>query len=250
MNGGLPMNWRQLGSDGRIAWMTRFSCCFLALLLMAFGKQANAQPLNAQQVRKSIERGVNYLLSKQDGKGQWRGTLENGFPQGLTALTTLALLNAGVEPDHPQMAKAIETLISRVPNDRLMTYVCALRLMVLTTADPDGKRYRREIQRDVDWLVSRQVKQGSSTGGWSYPRGPSMTADGSNSQFALLALHEASRSGATIPRAVWQRAIEYWPTLRGRASFNAWIPRCNDNSGIGLAVSPTPLREAVMARSV
>ena len=195
----------------------RISCIFALATVFQFVQtnSANAQVLNADQVRKSIERGVDYLLSRQDAKtGRWRGGLESRFPGGVTGLSTLALLNAGVEPNHPKVAKAIESLIA-VPQDRLMNYVCALRLMVLTTADPKGKLYSREINRDVNWLIERQVIRGNNLGGWYYPLGRSNGADGSNSQFALLALHEAKRAGADIPRVVWERAVQYWARSQG-----------------------------------
>ena len=50
------------------------------------------------------------------------------------------------------------------------------------------------ITRNVEWLEQAQVAQGRAAGSWSYgtDRG---TGDNSNSQFALLALHEAASVG-------------------------------------------------------
>ena len=59
------------------------------------------------------------------------------MPGGVSALCTLALLNAGVEPDDQQMQKALELS----PHDPAReTYVVALQTMVFARAEPDRDR--------------------------------------------------------------------------------------------------------------
>ena len=178
------------------------------LILATRPAQSVAQELSASQVRRSIERGKKHLLKSQLPNGSWQGINDARYIEGTTALATLALLNSGVSHKSKPIQKAIDRLID-VPSDRIATYVGSLRLMVLTAADP--KSYAVEIQKDVDWLVKNQVTSGPHAGGWSYPL-PTSTAiaDSSNSQYALLALHEASAVGAKIPKEVWQLAQRYW----------------------------------------
>ena len=56
--------------------------------------------LTDSDVRQSIERAVTYLKAQQNQRtGGWVEYSEQ--PGGLTALITLALINAGVEADDP-----------------------------------------------------------------------------------------------------------------------------------------------------
>ena len=60
-------------------------------------------------------------------------------------------------------------------------------------------------QTPAEWLVNTQ----SESGGWGYLE-RSVSSDPSNSQFALLALHEAERQGILIPQTTWSQAEAYW----------------------------------------
>ena len=187
--------------------MTRAANLLVVTLLVTltsfapFSRRTAAQELNAEQVRLTIKRGADYLLRQQSNDGRWISRAESGYPYGSTCLVTLALLNAGIPADHPKIQLAIEGMIERLPERKLTTYTCSLKTMVLATADPKGKLYSREIQQCVNMLIDQQFKKGKHTGGWTYPRNHT-TPDGSNSQFALLALHEAKKVGANIPEAV------------------------------------------------
>ncbi len=46
-------------------------------------------------------------------------------------------------------------------------------------------------------------------------------ADGSNTQFAMLALHEATRLGVEVDEVYWKRSLQYWSKLQNaNGSFN------------------------------
>ncbi len=200
-------------------------------LTIAAPAKTVGQELTAEMVRTGIDRGTQYLFSKQQGNGSWRSSTDNRFPEGVTTLCTLALLNAGVPADDPRIRTALQQII-QLPEDQLTTYVASLRIMALTTADPDGRFYRPEIQKDVEWLISYQIDSGPLTGGWSYPGAGRRIADASNTQFALLALHEAKRIGARIPKQVWERATQYWERSfdRRRGGFS-YVPGGNTQVG-------------------
>ena len=179
--------------------------------------QANAQTsVSANQVRKAIRKGGEYLLSSRNNQGRWPEVA--GFKAGSTGLCTLALLNAGVPPE--KLKHSLSHLEQFRPQD-LSTYALSLRIMVFALADPQGRRYLGKVRADVQQLEKLQVAEGKNIGGWSYGhiRGNNgRTADASNSQFAILALHEASLLGLPVEKDVWKRAKIYWDNLNRRGS--------------------------------
>ena len=187
-------------------------------------KRADNTPLNAEKVRKAINLGVQYLKEAQLTDGAWKW---DNFDGGTTALCTLALLNSeDLPPDPyknaPHIKSAIENL-ETIPASN--TYVVSLRIMVMAAADPKGKKYRRKIESDVKWLLETQIQSQKSQGSWNYGHRGGQ-GDSSNSQFALLALNEASRLGIEIPKENWQRAQDYWTkTFQERSggfTYSAW----------------------------
>ena len=181
--------------------------CLLSQLTpsIVHAKQRGREPeLTAEAVRNAVDRGKQFLRSKQRD-GRWTKFRTEG---DVTALCVLALLNADDSPDLPHMKQALDRIIS-VDGSKLTTYFVSLRIMALATADPAGKRYKRKIASDALWLIDRQVTTGANKGGWDYI-GPSRNADASNAQFALLALHEASRLGIDVPQETWKLAKAYW----------------------------------------
>lgn len=168
----------------------------------------DSKPLNAEKVRKSIQLGIQYLKELQKADGSWSDT---HFEGATTALCTLALLNSEdlpIDPykNSPHIKNALD-YISGVPTS--VTYFVSLRIMAKAAADPKGKFYLRDIKSDVDWLLKTQKTEAGTIGAWNYGfRGGQ--GDSSNSQFALLALHEASRLGIKIPKENWEMAKQYW----------------------------------------
>lgn len=175
--------------------------------------------VTAEQVRKAIDRGAKYLLSRQRNNGSWPDII--GQPGGVSALCTLAVLNAGVEPDHEKIQLALRHLRKIKPE---WTYVVSLQTMVFARAEPDKDRLL--IDRNVKWLQSAQITEGPHyKGAWSYPgRG---NGDNSNSQFALLALHEAERVGVSAGNRTWRLAKIYWEKCQnddGSWGYNRQMP--------------------------
>ena len=172
--------------------------------------------VSANQVRKAIRKGGEYLLSQRNDRGRWPEAA--GFTSGSTGLCSLALLHAGVPPE--KLKNSLAYLEQFQPKD-LSTYALSLRIMVFALADPQGRRYLGKVRADVKQLERLQVAEGKNVGGWSYGniRGNNgLTADASNSQFAILALHEASLLGVPVEKDVWKRAKIYWDNLNRRGS--------------------------------
>ncbi len=167
-----------------------------------------------REVRQSIQRGVEFLKSRQDKKnGSWPEHPVQ--PGGLSALCTLALINSGVGLNDPSVQKALDYLRSFDKPE--MTYSVALRTMVLCAGDP--KKDLLVIRRNVKWLEAIQLRNGNRKGAWGYSsrRG---NGDNSNTQFALLALNEAARVGVEVSEATWRLALDYWK--RTQMDNGAW----------------------------
>jgi len=93
------------------------------------------------------------------------------------------------------------------------TYVVSLQTMAFARAEPDKDRML--IERNVKWLQSTQIAEGPHyKGAWSYPG--MGDGDNSNSQFALLALHEAERVGVSASNRTWQLAKDYWERCQNK----------------------------------
>ncbi len=187
-------------------------------------------PVTAQvtdrEVRQAIEQGVEFLKSQQDKmRGGWPE--HPAQPGGLSALCTLALLNAGVPVTDPAMAKALDYVRSFDKPD--MTYSTALRTMVLCAAEP--KKDLLTIRQNVAWLEATQLTDASSSvrgrkGMWAYSGRQEGGGDNSNTQFAMLALNEADRIGVKVNPASWRLSLDYWQHTQRQDG--AWGYKPND----------------------
>lgn len=181
-----------------------FSLVLTILALNLDSGTANGQgEPTPQQVQAAIDRSISYLLGVQGSDGGWPEY--TGYPKGVSCLVVLALLNAGLEPESPTISRGL----SYISEDVLeKTYSVSLQSMALCAANPN--RYARQIQRNTEWLIKIQ----SADGGWGYGDDSGGYSDPSNSQFALLALHEAQRVGVDVaPQAMadcFDKSRKYW----------------------------------------
>jgi hypothetical protein len=201
--------------------LTILATLFPAVLLAAVVPVVGAD-LTPQEVQDAMRKGVAYLKNSWRDHGKWSDY--PGQEGGVTCLCTLALLNAGEKPgdddEHVYLRQALEKVRQMRP---ATTYVVALQTMVLCRTDnPD--RYQDIIARNVEWLQDSQIVSPQSPdrkGSWSYGESGligqrAAPGDGSNSQFALLALYEAAcaaeKKGLHIPisRETWRLAHIYW----------------------------------------
>lgn len=201
--------WR-LVTIATVVWMLSFGT--------GFPTAARAQPrreITPQQVETSIQLAVGYLRSRQDkNSGAWRYV---GNEAGMTGLATLAMLSAGVSAKDPAVEQALQYLVDR--GDIEVTYDTALQTMALCAADPE--KYRTQIRRNVQWLQAAQLNRGS----WTYKSlDPLGLGDNSNTQFALLALHEAQRTGVEVSPLTWRKAYAHWFSSQNADGGFGYVP--------------------------
>jgi hypothetical protein len=160
--------------------------------------------------------GTPTLLSEQGANGSW---VQH---PGYTALSLLTLLKAGLDPSRDECQKAASFIATA---ELSRTYDVALTALALD--EMDRRRYRPVIETCVRFLQEKQLNNGM----WDYRKPPSnapqaininqgqgaVDGDHSNSQFALLGLIAAQKSGISIPTSVLDRARRHWSESQNAA---------------------------------
>ena len=179
--------------------LSSFVVGFVAIMVAPAAARAE---ISAADVRRSIDDAIVFLQKQQQDDGSWPELLP--IPGGVSSLSTLTLLTAGVPVTDPAMQKSLNYLRRLDPK---MTYVVALQTMVFCLAEPEKDLLL--IRRNVAYLESIQKREAGSNGTWGYS-GTQGKGDNSNAQFALLALHEAERVGVATSEQTWRLAREHW----------------------------------------
>lgn len=187
----------------------------IVVFTLSPARNACGDDISAEEVRTSIERGIAYLKSKQNKvEGNWAE--HPGQPGGMTALCTLALLNAGVDPKDEAIQKSLNYL--RSLGKPKMVYSVSLITMAMVAADPSERNADKAlIRRNAEYLASIQItavkeeeeRKFHKKGSWAYSDSQG-NGDNSNTQFALLALQEAERVGVEVRDDVYRLALNYW----------------------------------------
>ncbi|MEZ5962234.1 MAG: hypothetical protein R3F56_00180 [Planctomycetota bacterium] len=152
------------------------------------------------RVDEAIDRGCQRLLDLQQRDGSWfahSGT----FAGGQTALSVYTLLKAGLPRTHPGVQRGLAHLEGLRPDK---VYVAGAMLMAF--AESSDPSFRAPMERLVQDLLRWQ------RGSWPYPLGPRDRGlhgdqDLSITQFALLGLRAAARTGLKVPPSSWQDAL-------------------------------------------
>jgi hypothetical protein len=183
-----------------------------------------ADPKEAPEFKKSvqdaIDKGVDWLLKRQNGSGRFPGFTDargDIYPLGMHALATLAVIKGGCPLDGPEVTKALRAMETIYGENRnaARTYDVGVMLMVLDAkystppkGKPEPKKPRKPDAHDLElatelsnWLQKQQQPEGL----WRYPEGG---IDLSNTQYAALGLWSAHRLGVEVNKGVVKRMIE------------------------------------------
>ena len=159
---------------------------------------AEGQPIGPGEIQRSIEKAREFLVRQQKPDGYWEALHSADKRVGATGLVLLALANAGLDAEHPAMRKGLAWLRTQMPVD---TYAVSLQTMALAMLAPEADA--AILARNVAWLEAAQVPAGPGAGSWSYRESRGGAGDNSNTQFALLGLHEAARAGIPVREETW-----------------------------------------------
>lgn len=226
------------------------SKCFIFLLgilascatAQAQTTQATSRPASLSQTElarrsaNAIDRGVKFLLNKQNPDGGWGDTRLTSRGVGTTALVTLALLSCGESHQAPHVAKAIEFLKRGYPQEgRDQTYAVALRACVWAQL-PEPLR-QRGLREDLRWLQLNVIRSGNARGMYHY--GPRGGGDYSNSQYGVLGVWYATEAGLEVPRAYWKLIEDAW--VNGQSADGGWgyVPKARSYGSMTAAGAAT-----------
>jgi hypothetical protein len=220
---------------------------FLGCTLLAAPAHAQGKPTLADRVHGSINKGVRYLLNQQWPNGDWEKV--EGYTNhvgGITALATLAILNAGVpDADRNKVEKALAYLRGVEVNS---VYARALQTMALAEASLDPRRdevARKKdlevIRRNVQWLIAARVVKDGRLEGWAYNNINIGSKNASTSQYAVLGLWAGKQAGVEIKRELWESIRDYYVRTQNPDGF--WIydpdfgPRDHDQPSITMSTA-------------
>lgn len=194
---------------------------FLTAALSVAGADQKPEPRFEERVATARAKAIDFLKKKQHKDGHWEeGVLDMlaGMDGGVTGLAALAQLEAGVPANDPAVVKAVEYLVKLEPKK---TYVVSLQTQMLCRMK--DKKHLPQIQKNADWLLEKAVKKGDSLAGWSYPAHE--LADGSNTHFAVVALHAAAQAGAKVDAKVWEQVRDLYARTQTAGGWGYYSDR-------------------------
>lgn len=195
----------------RAGLLTGFLITLLCSCAVAFAQPEQNDDQLRVQVLQAISQGQKALIRTQQRNGSWSSSLYGSNQVGLTSLATLALLNSGLPADDDVIRRAVIWLKS-AENDPLATYDISLAIMALVASG--DVTVKGKVSRLADRLESFQHRAGDSPGTWGY-RAEDNGFDNSNTQFAILGLHDAYFAGVPISRETWQRTQDHFIKIQG-----------------------------------
>lgn len=209
----------------------RWQLLVVALLIgLATARAANAA-ITAKEVENAIKNAIKYLKKTQNPNGSWDDFQGGETKTGVTSLVTLSLLTAGEPINSPTIVKALDYLRNFSPEDLKSTYAVSLQTMVFAAAQPERDTLR--VAADVAWLERAQIRPGDRVnwpGSWSYTEFKEKNGDGSNTQYALLALNAAAEVGVPVRPEVWTLARAYWENSQHRDGSWSYTPADNNST--------------------
>ncbi len=203
----------------RRKWVT----AVVAAFLLPFAALSAAMPargdVTAEEVDAAVERAVQYLMNTRNADGGWGDYGSEGhlFRHGHDVCGLMGLAYAGVPVSDPRLQKALDVALEAELDKN---YAYDVRVIALSQLYPRlprelQERVKKRLVADVKWIYDAQCDEGD----WNYTG----TGRGelSNTQMALLALHEASKVLVELPQDVWKKALKrYLETQKPDGGWN------------------------------
>jgi hypothetical protein len=205
------------------------------LLLKLLGTGRSAAEEMAPDVEQTVEKGLNWLVSKQEPDGHWKGS-GGQYMTALTGMAGLAFLMEGSTLREGKYAKQIQKAVDWTLNksnpsgliageggpgsQRYSTHGHGFALLFLASVygEEEGTDRRKKLEvaitKAVDWSVKAQTK----AGGWYYTSADDSGGDkdeGSTTVTQLQAIRAARNAGIVVPYEVITRAQKYLENCTG-----------------------------------
>jgi hypothetical protein len=199
--------------------------CSAAILLFAAQTACAEDPPSQAKIDAAVEKAENFL-------GKMAGANLNNSREG--ELVAIALLHAGTPAANEPIATIVRSVVRKsTAHEVLENYRISLAIILLNKVDP--VKYQSNIAELAQRLVDGQCVSGQ----WTYtsaqgkaPPAPNSagcvelkrpgklylaaTGDNSNTQFAVMGLWAATKSGVRVPEETWQLAETWFKNSQGR----------------------------------
>lgn len=187
------------------------------------------------RISKATERGIDWLLLKQEPDGSWLGP-DGTIYYGMTALGAYTLMQCGLRFDHPSV-KAALAYLERVPVVRTYDAGCVLMAYKAMGENRPKERVKAITRFLLDTLGNGANQIGAR---WGYPFGHQNPAerlhwDLSNTQYAVLGLRAAAQCGEKVPTNVWERIAADTLELQGDYGEFCYRPGTKPTASMTLA---------------
>jgi hypothetical protein len=215
----------------------------------------NAPPPTPQQVEQAIQRGVEFLLTRQNPDGSWgspRNTKDlniyapvpgahDAFRCGTSAMCVEALIDTGAADKNPAAKKSLARgeawLLENLPKLRRAdataiynvwghAYGIQALVAMLDREAKDSPR-RPQIKTNILGQIELLRRYESVDGGWAYydfrvgAQRPASDSLSFVTATVLVAFHQADLAGIEIPKDLRQRALD--SIQRQRKKDNSYI---------------------------
>lgn len=224
--------------------MLRSTLFVFLVVVVCLATPEFAQPVQQdesikERVKPSIEAGLQFLRASQTRLGTWayngQTNPNNEQVVGATALCGIALMECGAAANDKQV-QAAAGIVRKATSDPKFTYtysVC-LSLLFLDRLNRD-KGLKHSDVGTISRLANMLIAGQTADGRWGYNL-PSANADGSNTQFGVVALWVARKyfsQGGRIDKALGLTEDKLRKSQGQDGSWNY------DQTGISFAFKPT-----------
>jgi squalene cyclase len=206
----------------------RVTVLFLGLAVAGASAQDEVLPIFppgvTKDTRRSIDRGLKFLVREQNKDGSWRtGGGYGSYPVAMTGLAGLALVASGSTPVRGPYAKHVRRAVNfclsqQQPNGLLAAPSEESRSMyghgfsTLFLSQVYGMEEDKDRQRRIRYALEKAValieRSQSRDGGWLYT--PDSRGDeGSVTITQVQAMRGCRNAGVHVPKTTIDRAIKY-----------------------------------------
>ena len=180
---------------------------------------ASVSPPSADKVRAAIDRGLEYLVSKQSRVGSWA---DPSHQVAITALAGTALICSGSTTTQGPHAKAIRFCVDFIlgtcrrngligsSREQRYTYGHGFAMLFLSQVigEEEDVDRREELVQALERAVKFSVNAQTKAGGWGYVSGDNFD-EGSTTITQVQGLRGCRNAGIVVPKSVIDKAKKY-----------------------------------------